>query len=183
MRNRRRSRFLRRLVLGLAVVAVAAPVAQARVDENGSGGGTGAAISGLPLAGDSKGDLGAAIGGLPLAGDSKGDLAPTSPSGLPVAGDDKIGLVPSPDLATHPDNRAVRYGPGFDPSAGADDGQQAYRGYLPSDYGFSNVLVTAEPRGFDWGDAGIGAGMLFAVMLLAAGGLVAARHLSRTATA
>jgi hypothetical protein len=43
--------------------------------------------------------------------------------------------------------------------------------------------VASKPDGFDWGDAGIGAGTLFAVVLLAAGGVLLTRHLNRTATA
>jgi hypothetical protein len=43
--------------------------------------------------------------------------------------------------------------------------------------------VASKPDGFDWGDAGIGAGTLFAVVLLAAGGVLVARHLNRAATA
>jgi hypothetical protein len=43
--------------------------------------------------------------------------------------------------------------------------------------------VASNPDGFDWGDAGIGAGTLFAVVLLAAGGVLVIRHLNRAATA
>jgi hypothetical protein len=37
-------------------------------------------------------------------------------------------------------------------------------------------LQVVEPDGFNWGDSGIGAGTAFAVILLAAGALLAVRH-------
>jgi hypothetical protein len=43
--------------------------------------------------------------------------------------------------------------------------------------------AASKPDGFDWGDARIGAGTLFAVVLLAAGGVLVTGHLNRAATA
>jgi hypothetical protein len=191
MRNRRRTWLLRRLVLGMAIVAVAAPVAQARSDE-----------------GSLQSDR-FVQGVTDFPSTSGADIWQVT--GVVVHGDDKIGLVPStsvrlvghPDnradrsgpgfdgaagdvtLVGHPDNRAERYGPGFEATVGAEYGQYAYRGMLPSDYGQPNAIVAVDRTGdgFDWGDAGIGAGTLFGIVLLAAGALVATRHLSRPATA
>jgi hypothetical protein len=41
----------------------------------------------------------------------------------------------------------------------------------------------SSPEGFDWGDAGIGAGLVFSLMLLGAGALIVARHNRGQATA
>jgi hypothetical protein len=155
MRKRRKNRFLRRLVLGLAVAAVAVPVAQARPDE----------------------------GGL------QGNSVTSAPNGLPTRADDKVGIGLPNGLVAHPDNRADRSGPGYEPTIDAVYRQSEYRGILPSDYGLPNtiakptVVVADRPDGFDWGDAGIGAGTLFAVVLLAGGGVLVTRHLNRAATA
>ena len=178
MRKRRKNRFLRRLVLGLAVAAVAVPVAQAAPDEGGLQGNTGASAS----------------------------------NGLPMRTDDKAGLGLPNGLVAHPDNRADRPAPAgnladrYEPTVAAEYRQFEYRGRLPSDYGLPNgiveyrgmlpsdygqpnaiaeptVVVADRPDGFDWGDAGIGAGTLFAVVLLAVGGVLVTRHLNRAATA
>jgi hypothetical protein len=192
MRNRRRTRLLRRVVLGLAIVAVAAPVAQARNDE-GSVAPSDEFVQGVT-------DFPTSVGA---------DMWQVN--GTPVRADDKVGLLPStsPRLVAHPDNRADRTGPGFDATvdvilighpdnradrtgpgfegtAGAEYNQYVYRGYLPSDYGQPNrIVVVADGTGdgFDWGDAGIGAGTLFGIVLLAGVGIVATRHLTRPATA
>jgi hypothetical protein len=42
-----------------------------------------------------------------------------------------------------------------------------------------SVQAVSAPDGFDWGDSGIGAGTAFAVILLAAGALLAVRHVGR----
>ena len=110
MRNRRRTWLLRRLVLGLAVAAVAVPTAQARPDEGGA-----------------------------LSMDR--------------------------------------------PARGSDYGQFAYRRALPQDYGVRTIQVAQRPGGFDWGDAGIGAGSALVIVLLAGGASLATRHLNRPATA
>jgi hypothetical protein len=47
----------------------------------------------------------------------------------------------------------------------------------------NGVAAASGPDGFDWGDAGIGAGTLVAVALLGGGTLVAIRHTGRQATA
>ena len=43
----------------------------------------------------------------------------------------------------------------------------------------SRVVVPADSTGFDWSDAGIGAGGAFGLMLLGGGALLAARHSRR----
>jgi|SRR5215210_1338137 len=90
MRNRRRNWVLRRFVLGLAIAAIAAPMAQARVDEGPAAAKGGAFVQGVtdfPRAAAQ-----ASRGGLVFAHDDK-VLAPTSQ--IPVRADDKV-LVPVP---------------------------------------------------------------------------------------
>jgi hypothetical protein len=182
MRKRRKNRFLRRLVLGLAVAAVAVPVAQAVPDEGGLQGNAGASASnGLPMRADDKAGIGL-------------------PNGLVAHPDNRA------DRPTPANNLADRPAPGYGPTVAAEYRQFEYRGMLPSDYGLPNgiveyrgmlpsdygqpnviadptVVVADRPDGFDWGDAGIGAGTLFAVVLLAVGGVLVTRHLNRAATA
>ena len=69
------------------------------------------------------------------------------------------------------------------PVRGADHGQFAYRRALPQDYGVRTIQVAQRPGGFDWGDAGIGAGSALVIVLLAGGASLATRHLNRPATA
>jgi hypothetical protein len=144
MRNRRRAWFLRRLVLGFAVTAIAAPVAQARIDEgvalsNGS-------VIDQPVRPDDR-----AVRGVQATDEV-----------LPVRADDKV--------------------LNLDPTVGAEYNQFTYRRALPLDYGVQPVQITSRPDGFDWSDAGIGAGLAFGLMLLAAGATVGTRHVGRPAS-
>jgi hypothetical protein len=144
MRNRRRTWFLRRLVLGFAVTAIAAPVAQARIDEgvalpNGS-------VIDQPVRPDDR-----AVRGVQATDEV-----------LPVRADDKV--------------------LNLDPTVGAEYNQFTYRRALPLDYGVQPVQIASRPDGFDWSDAGIGAGLAFGLMLLAAGATVGTRHVSRPAS-
>jgi hypothetical protein len=57
------------------------------------------------------------------------------------------------------------------------------KGNVPLGTRYEPVQVVSNPsNGFDWGDAGIGAGTVFAVMLLGAGALLATRHVGRPAS-
>jgi hypothetical protein len=53
----------------------------------------------------------------------------------------------------------------------------------PQSWPEDGVVVVSGSDGFDWGDAGIGAGTLVAVILLGGGTLVAIRQTGRQATA
>jgi hypothetical protein len=52
------------------------------------------------------------------------------------------------------------------PARGSDYGQFAYRRALPQDY-VRTIQVAQRPGGFDWGDAGVGAGVALGAALLA----------------
>jgi hypothetical protein len=188
MRNRKRTWLLRRLVLGLAVAAVVAPTAQARIDEGGRGQSDQTA-SVRPDDKASRFSPVAIVGNVALRPDDRASrFSPVATVGdLAVRPDDKasrfspVGTIG--DLAVRPDDRASRPGPSLGTAAGKDYSQYAYRRALPQDISTQPVQVVSKPDGFDWGDAGIGAGALFGVILLAGGATLATRHLNRTATA
>lgn len=176
MRNRRKFWLLRRVVLGLAIVAVAAPAAQARVDEGKSS--QPVFVQGItdfpryPVGSDVSGS---AQGG-PIRADDKLGIGRT-PQSVPVRGDDKTGLGRTPQVALIHDR------PSYEPTVGAEYSQFAYRRALPSDYGVAPVQLVRADNGFDWGDAGIGAGLAFALILLAGGAALGTRQLGRPASA
>jgi hypothetical protein len=158
MRNRRRTRLLRRLVLGFAVAAIAAPVAQARLDEGGQ--------SQKPVF-------------IPWVTDFGGSVS--SPSDVAVRPDDKaVRGVPATTerLPVRADDKVLN----LDPTVGAEYNQFTYRRALPEDYGAQPVQIVSKADGFDWSDAGIGAGLAFGLMLLAAGAAVGTRHIGRPAS-
>jgi hypothetical protein len=165
MRNhRRRRRLFRRLALVLAVAAVAAPVAQARVD--GSGGGTGHDQS---------------DNGVPTIADYSPAIAAEAAKSYGVMAQSDVGLrnYDGRSVDTRPpDERAW---PGVDPHAVPP---QAF----PSDAApqgdvKSPIRVVNSPDGFDWGDAGIGAGIVFALLLFGAGAVIVGRQNRDQATA
>jgi hypothetical protein len=162
MRNRRRTWFLRRLVLGFAVTAIAAPVAQARIDEgvalpNGS-------VIDQPVRPDDR-----AVRGV----QATDEVLPVRPDDRAVRGVQATDEV----LPVRADDKVLN----LDPTVGAEYNQFTYRRALPLDYGVQPVQITSRPDGFDWSDAGIGAGLAFGLMLLAAGATVGMRHVGRPA--
>jgi hypothetical protein len=182
MQKVRRSRRIRRFVLALAVAAVVAPAAQAHVDARGASEGAaavrpddraarhspGASSETVAVRPDDRAARFVATGSVDLVALRPDDRATRfSPTG-------SIELV-----AVRPDDRAVRPGPNFEPTIGSEYNQYAYRRALPQDYGVRTIQVVSKPDGFDWSDAGIGAGSLFGALLLAAGAALAARHLDR----
>ena len=190
--HRRRIRLLRRLALGLAVAAVAAPVAQAVPDE-GTIVPRGTLPNGSIVQGEYKSGLGDGVvrshpGGLIPQGESKADLpngtVGNSPAGALVQGERKSDL---------PQARFVPGVTDFPRTAPAPGGQYVpplgYRGMVPQDYGLPQnygvapVAAVREPSTFDWGDAGIGAGGALALLLIAGGAVLATRHISRPAAA
>src|SRR5919108_2736854 len=143
MRNRRKFWLLRRVVLGLAIVAVAAPAAQARVDEGKSSQPT--FIPGVtdfpryPVANDVSGSV--QVG--PVRADDKVGIG-LEPQSVPVSGDDKTGLGRTPQVALIHDR------PAYEPTVGAEYSQFAYRrGGAPPPRGGPGPPLRAG-QGVDW---------------------------------
>jgi hypothetical protein len=185
--NRRRNWLIKRIALGFALAAFAAPVAQARIDEgqiDSSGQKYQSFVSDFPSV---QSTVNAADYGMPRA----------LPSDYAKIRGDQIELVRSQPRATGSDVVAADYGM---PRA------------LPSDYALSKgdqvEVVRAEPRsvssdqiefvrtkprsigepqvvaaGFEWGDAAIGAGLALLLVVLGGGAVLATRHLGREQTA
>ena len=155
MQKERRIRILRRFVLGLAVAALVAPAAQARADELGGGAGsiTGAAVT----HGESKGDYPAPGGSTVVNhGEYKGDYPAPGGSTVLVHGEYK-GDYPAPGDSTGP---VVVSTPRTTPVGGL-----------------------SSPSTFDWGDALVGAGAAFGLMLLAGGSALGMRRRQHPAAA
>ena len=152
MRHRRSSWFRRRLIVGFAAALVVVPAAQAYPDE-GSGS---IQQAGQAVQGEIKDSLGATTSSVVIVGDDKQGL-PGATSSL-IVGDDK---------------KNVQVGVNYEPTVAAEYNQYTNRRTLPQDLGPQAAIVAASD-GFHWGDAGIGAGTAFAVLVLAGGALLLA---------
>jgi hypothetical protein len=159
MQHRRRIRLLRRLVLGFAVAALVAPAAQAYVPNPES-----RVFDGR----------GAAVGS---AGEADNVVLRRSRPAVVVHGEDKADL---PATGYVP---FVSDFPRTAPAPGGDGTLVGYRRALPQDYGVIQVEVVRSASTFDWGDALIGAGGTFALLLLAGGATLATRRMTRPAAA
>ncbi|MEO8290876.1 MAG: hypothetical protein ABI649_07765 [Gaiellaceae bacterium] len=135
--NRRRNWIIKRLALGLAVAAFAAPAAQAKLDD-GQSAKQGANVT-------------AGAYGMPRA----------MPSDYAAARGDKIELVRSQPRTVGSDH--IEFVRVQSRSVGQPE-------------------IVAAP-GFDWSDAGIGAGLAFGLLLLGGGAVLATRPSGRTQTA
>ncbi len=184
--NRRKHWLVKRIALGFAIAAVAAPVAQARVDEGSSAQGNGyqAFVSDFPSSTQS---VNASDYGMPRA----------LPSDYAQIRGDRIELVRVQPRSTGSEFVAADYGM---PRA------------MPNDYALSSgdqiEVVRAQPRGtssdniefvrtqprsigepqvvaagFDWNDAAIGAGLAVGLLLLGWGAALATKHFGRPQTA
>jgi hypothetical protein len=145
--NRRRNWFIKRFALGLAIAAIAAPVAQAKTDEGSSvqANGYQAFVTDFPSS-----QVNASDYGMPRA----------MPVDYAVNRGDQIEVV-----------RAL-------PSGSPSDKIEFVR-TQPRSIGEPQVVSA----GFDWKDAGIGAGLALALVLLGGGAALASRHVGRAQTA
>jgi hypothetical protein len=186
--NRRKNWLIKRIALGLAIAAFAAPVAQAQLDE-GSVSGTqsvNAGDYGMPRAMPSD---------YALASDDFIEVVRAQPKATSV---DKIELVRVEQPRSTGDNLvAADYGmPRAMPNdyAFASGDQIEVVRALPKATSSDNIeFVRTQPRsigghqvvaaGFDWKDAGIGAGLAIGLVLLGWGAALATRHLGRPQTA
>src|SRR5262245_22119110 len=176
--NRRKNWLVKRIALGLAIPAFAAPVAQAKVDEG----------SGSPPGAQSASGFAYADHGMPSA----------LPSAFSLSRGDQIEIVRSQPRSTGSDVVASDY-QGLPRVTPLD--YALYRGDLienvratskanPSDkieFVRNQPRSVGEPQvvavGFNWKDAGIGAGFAVALLLLGWGAVQATKHIGRTQTA
>jgi hypothetical protein len=147
--NRRKNWFIKRIALGLAIAAVAAPVAQAKVDEGSS-----------------------------VQANRYQAFATDFPSYANVVDASDYGM-PRPTATDYAISRGdlievVRSTPNGTPS----DKIEFVRSQ-PRSIGEPQVVSA----GFDWKDAGIGAGLALALVLLGGGAALASRHVGRAQTA
>ena len=157
--NRRRNWFIKRVALGLAIAAVAAPVAQARVDEGSSvqSNRVNASVKPIPYRWPSSADdrswtdpgiVWTASGYRPFVSD------------FPHSNPDQIEVVRAQPRATPSDKiEFVRT--------------------QPRSIGEPQVVAA----GFDWKDAGIGAGLVLALVLLGGGAALVSRRIGHAQTA
>jgi hypothetical protein len=138
-KQHRKNWFLRRLALGLVVAAVAAPVAQARVDE---------------------GATAQRVVCMPKWGCQSLDAVNSTQVGNPGA---------SVERSVGARHRALGE---LNLTSSQDKGSP----------NVSPVKGVNTPSAVDWSDAGLGAGMAFALVLLGAGALVATRRVRHHAT-
>ena len=145
--NRRKNWFIKRIALGFAIAAIAAPVAQAKIDEGSSvqANGYQAFVTDFPSS-----QVNASDYGMPRA----------MPVDYAVNRGDQIEVV-----------RAL-------PSGSPSDKIEFVR-TQPRSIGGPQVVAA----GFDWKDAGIGAGLALTLVLLGVGAALASRHVGRAQTA
>lgn len=170
MRNRRRNWKLKRIALAFAVAAVAAPMAQADPLEPGA---TKAEFIPSPnLAHRGHVNTGQSDfnpGAMHMPRVTPSDY--TAYDRVELArldrgkGADLRSLDGVENIRAHPDNN-VR----------ALDRVEIIR---TEPRGTSEPVLTASPSSFDWGDAGIGAGLAFAAMLLAGASALSVRQYNR----
>jgi hypothetical protein len=160
MRRERKKGILRRLVLGLAVAAVVAPAAQARLDSGTVPVGNAAEPSAV-IHGDDKTFA-------PETNDYAGVLNGDDKTFAPKA-DGYAGLIHGDDKVIAP--KTVYYTVAGLPRGLQDDGTRIE----------TPVEAVRSPGSFDWGDALVGAGTAFGLMLLLGGAVLGTRHVRPTA--
>jgi hypothetical protein len=158
--NRRRNWLIKRIALGLAIAAFAAPVAQASWQQVPTG------VHGHP---DNRG-----VGSYDVFVPGVTDF----PSVAKVVDASEYGM-PRPTAMDYAISRGdlievVR----STPNATSSDKIEFVR-TQPRSLGEPQVVSA----GFDWKDAGIGAGLALALVLLAGGAVLASRHVGRAQTA
>jgi hypothetical protein len=168
--NRRRNWFIKRFALGLAIAAIAAPVAQARIDEGSSVQASGyqSFATDFPYQSPSSGDALKGIAYRQFVTDFPSSQVNPSDYGMPRAMPVDYALNRGDQI------EVVRALPSGSPS----DKIEFVR-TQPRSIGEPQVVSA----GFDWKDAGIGAGLALALVLLGVGAALASRHVGRAQTA
>ncbi len=174
---RKRNWILRRLVLGFAVAALVVPsAAMARVDESGAGnvvqgvGPHGAPGAVFKAGGNSVGAISIETVRLNPRSTSSDVVVKAGDFGMPRAmpGDYALQRGDSIEIATTHERNTIRPG----------DMIENVR-LQPRSSSTPEVVST----GSDWGDAGIGAGILLGLVLLGGGAFYATRQVGRPQTA
>jgi hypothetical protein len=164
---RRRNWFIKRIALGFAVAAFAAPVAQATVDE------------GSIAQAKAESSIVQAHTYQPVQANGYQAFVTDFPSYANVVDAADYGM-PRPTAMDYAISRGdlievVR----STPSATSSDKIEFVRTTQPRSTGEPQVVAV----GFDWKDAVIGAGVALALVLLAGGAVLASRHVGRAQTA
>ena len=168
--NRRRNWLVKRIALGLAIAAFAAPVAQAKIDEGSSVQAKGyqAFVTDFP----SSSAVSTSSNQIELVRveqpRSTGDSVVAADYGMPRA------LPADYALASGDQIEVVRALP-----QGSSSDKIEFVRTQPRSIGGPQVVAA----GFDWNDAAIGAGLAIGLVLLGWGAALAARHLGRPQTA
>ena len=164
--NRRKNWFIKRIALGLAIAAFAAPVAQARIDEGSSvqANGYQAFATDFPS--------------VPSGQVAKGIVNSDYPSLKPTVVASAYGMP-----RAMPMDYAINRGDQIEvvralPSGSPSDKIEFVR-TQPRSIGEPQVVAA----GFDRKDAGVGAGLALALVLLGGGAALASRHVGRAQTA
>ena len=208
--NRRRYWLIKRFALGLAIAAFAAPVAQARIDEGSSvqANGYQSFVTDFPSSQVNASDVnrGDQIEIVRSQPRSTGDSFVASDYGMPRAMPSDYALATQDQIELVRVEQPRSTGDSF---VAADYGMPRA---MPNDYALASgdqiEVVRAQPKatssdniefvrtqprsiggtqvvaaGFDWKDAGIGAGLAIGLVLLGWGAALATRHLGRPQTA
>jgi hypothetical protein len=168
----RRHRWLRRLAAGFAFAGLVVPTAAQADPINFAKDG----VNALPSV-EYNGYGYQQSPGVPV------DQQPFVGSAVVRPDDRAVRISPQPIESTviRPDDRAVRVSPQPIESTVVRPDDRGVR-FTPS--GGELPQVVAEPStGFNWSDAGIGAGVALGLMLLALGAVLATRHASKKALA
>ena len=161
--NRRKNWFIKRIALGLAIAAVAAPVAQAKVDEGSSASPPSKAyVYHIGASRRRNTAIRASLRTSPRTHVNVSDYGMPRPTATDYA-------ISRGDLI-----EVVRSTPNGTPS----DKIEFVR-TQPRSIGEPQVVSA----GFDWKDAGIGAGLALALVLLGTAAALASRHVGRAQTA
>jgi hypothetical protein len=191
--NRRRNWFIKRIALGLAIAAVAAPVAQAKVDESSIV----QAHTYQPV--QAQGYQAFATDFPSSRVNASNEVVKPIPYRWPSSGDALKGIAYRQFVTDFPSSQvnASDYGMPrampVDYAVNGGDQIEVVRA-LPSGSPSDKIeFVRTQPRsiaeppvvsaGFDWKDAGIGAGLALALVLLGVGAALASRHVGRAQTA
>jgi hypothetical protein len=173
--NRRRHWFIKRIALGLAIAAFAAPVAEARVDEGVPGQPNAANESFKPI----PYRWPSSVDAVALKGIAYRTFFKDSPSSAATSWTDP-GIVATPS-----DYQA--FATDFPSSAQVALEQPRSISEPRIEFIRTHPRPIGEPQvvsaGLDWTDAGIGVGLALALVLLAGGAALTTRHARREQTA